>query len=157
MATKPCRWPIYGPDAAFDNGSYCYFQVCSVVLLQNGLISGADVNVYRDIVRCIGLNKIGGDDSAREECGSRVRFGIYDASYYDKAYIPKRTLDRWSWRCIPLRRWYEEVVFRHFEFELGGGSGREASLGGKQQVFERKPPKLQYFPPKLRYLVDLTP
>ena len=65
-------------------------------MLQNGLISGADVNVYRDIVRCIGLDKIGGDDSAREECGSRVRFGIYDASYYDKAYIPKRTLDRRS-------------------------------------------------------------
>ena len=68
-------------------------------MLQNGLISGADVNVYRDIVRCIGLDKIGGGDSAREECGSRVSFEIYDASYYDKAYIPKRTLDPHSSRA----------------------------------------------------------
>ena len=29
-------------------------------MLQNGLISGADVNVYGYIVGCIGMNKIGG-------------------------------------------------------------------------------------------------
>ena len=82
-------------------------------------------------------------DSAREECGSRVSFGIYAASYYDAEYIQKVTPDRRSGRCIPLRRWYDEGVFGHFESELGGAGwglgrerGREAGLGGKQQDFE---------------------
>ena len=129
---------MYRPDGAFDTCSYDYLQVYSVLLLQIGPVSGADVNVYRDTAGCIGLNKIGGVDSAREECGSRVSFGIYAASYYDAEYIQKLTLDRRSGRCIPLRRWYDEGVFGHFESELGGGRlcGREADLGGKQQVFE---------------------
>ena len=93
MATKARRWRIYGPDGAFDTYSYDYLQVHSVILLQNGPVSGADVNVYRDIVWCIGLNKIGGVYWAREECGSRLTFGIYDASYYDAAYIQKVNLD----------------------------------------------------------------
>ena len=78
----------------------------------------------------------GGGGSAREECGSGVTFWIYAASYYDAEYIQKVTPDRRSGRCIPLRRWYDEGVFGHFESELGGGSGREACLGGKQQDFE---------------------
>ena len=50
MATKARRWRIYGPDGAFDTCLYDYLQVYSVILLQNGPVSGADVNVYRDIV-----------------------------------------------------------------------------------------------------------
>ena len=41
---------MYGPNGAFDTYPYDYLQVYSVILLQIGPVSGADVNVYRDIV-----------------------------------------------------------------------------------------------------------